>query len=442
MKNPKRKKIALTVAGSDSSGGAGIQADLKTYAALGVHGVCAITSVTAQNTQSVLQTYDIPSEMVAAQIDAVAADMDIDYAKTGMLSSPDVIRVVADKIKEYEIPLVVDPVMQAETGGTLMGDDALSVLIEVLLPLGEVVTPNAAEATTLSGIEVTDMESAEKAAPAIRKLGPEKIIITGGHLDCDDLVYDGAFRIISGEMIQGGAHGSGCTFSAAVTAELAKGRDIYAAAVTAKRFVEHAIKNSNQHIGSGNSPVDQVAQLVMDADRHHVHSNVQTALEILKGNGNFAALIPEVGSNIGMAVLNACSTQDIAAVEGRIHRANETNISAGCIRFGASNHVARIILAAMQFDPNVRAAMNIRYSPELLEICRSIELKIGGFSREDEPEGVDTMSWGVKHAIDEFGEVPDVIYDLGSVDKEAMIRLLGEDALMVAQLAVRIAEIT
>lgn len=430
---------AMTIAGVDSGGGAGIAADLKTFAALGVHGTCVITSVTAQNTKGVLNSYDIPVEFIKEQFEAVVSDISIDCAKTGMLSSPDIVRAVARLVRKQKFPLVVDPVMAAEAGGELLRDEAVGVMVEELLPLATVVTPNIFEAQRLSGIKIRDVNDAKKAALKIHELGAKKVIVTGGHLAGTDVLYaDGDFTYIVGELIKGGTHGSGCTHSSAITAELAKGTPLVEAAHRSKKFVENAILSSVK-IGGGVAPVDQLGRVLEDAQRYSVIKNVEEAVGLIENNAGFSGLIPEVGCNIAMGVENASSINDIAAVHGRIVRLKGLPHAVGCVSFRASSHIARIVLTAMQSDSSIRAAMNIRYSDGALSACKELGLHIASFRRKDEPQGVSTMEWGVAEAIKSAGRVPDVIYDTGDVGKEAMIRLLGRDSVEVARRAIEIA---
>ena len=434
--------IVLTIAGTDSGGGAGASADLKTFASIGAHGTCAITSVTSQNTTGVLDAYNLPPQVVKDQIDAVCTDMDVRWTKSGMLASPEIVSAVVECIKKYDLALVIDPVMAAEAGGDLLTSDALSVMRDELLPLCMVVTPNADEASALSGINIKNRNDAKSAAKAIADMGVPNVIITGGHLDASDVVYESkhdSFTVISGEFIKGGTHGSGCTYSAALTAYLAHGYSVVDSARYAKRFVEHAIRESVT-IGAGVAPVNQVAHIRKNAARYDVLDETRCAVEMLTGCRSFADLVPEVGCNIAMAVPDACDVVDVAAVSGRIAKLKGKAVNVGCVEFGASSHVARIILAAMQFDKNIRASVNIKYSLKVLEICKNLNLTISSFDRADEPEKTSTMDWGVTYAIKEYGSVPDIISDAGGVGKEPMIRVLGESALDVARTAVKIAK--
>ena len=356
--------IVMTIAGSDSGGGAGIAADLKTFATLGVHGTCAITSVTAQNTTGVLNSFDLTPEAVASQIEAVCADMEVRWAKTGMLASSEIVKEVAKEVRKHGLFLVVDPVMAAEAGGNLMRKEAHSVLIEELLPFCKVTTPNAFEAGTLASMEVKTPEDAKVAARKIADLGVEAVIVTGGHLDATDLLYETAsdtFTRIQGTFVKGGTHGSGCTYSAAMTAFLASGESLDRAAVKAKKFVEQAILRSRP-AGRGVSPVNQLGAILEEKERYLVLRELNEAVSILEDSPDFSKLIPEVGCNIGMAIPEACNYKDIAAVEGRIVRHRERAVPVGCVIFGASRHVARIILASLCYNPKIRAAINVKYS--------------------------------------------------------------------------------
>jgi hydroxymethylpyrimidine/phosphomethylpyrimidine kinase len=261
-----RRPRALTIAGSDSGGGAGIQADLKTFAAFGVYGASAVTAITAQNTIGVRAIHDVPASVVAAQIDAVLDDIGADAAKTGMLSSPEIIETVADRLRAHAVAaLVVDPVMVAKSGDRLLREDAVRALRDLLLPLAAVVTPNAPEATVLSGIDVVDATSAREAARRIHDLGPALVVVKGGHLDgdtSDDLVFDGrTFEVLSGPRIATRhTHGTGCTFSAAICACLARGLAPFAAVREARTYVQGAIEHA-EPLGGGNGPVNHLWRL-------------------------------------------------------------------------------------------------------------------------------------------------------------------------------------
>ncbi len=260
-------KRALTIAGSDSGGGAGIQADLKTFAARGVFGMSVLTALTAQNTVGVQGVFEIPPAFIAQQIDSVANDIGTDVVKTGMLSSAPIIATVAERIRYHHLlPLVVDPVMVAKSGDPLLRDDARDALIQQLLPLATVVTPNLHEARVLCGFEINNLEEMRRAAQAIQHLGPRNVVVKGGHLpdtsDAIDLLYDGeSFKEFRAPRVQTkNAHGTGCTFASAIAAELAKGHSLAEAVRIAKEYLTQVMRASaDLQIGHGHGPMNHMA---------------------------------------------------------------------------------------------------------------------------------------------------------------------------------------
>ena len=252
---------ALTIAGSDSGGGAGIQADLKTFAAHDVHGVCAVTAVTAQNTVGVTAVEAISATVVTAQIEAVVADFDVRAIKTGMLASREIVAAVCAALEAVDdIPLVVDPVMVATSGDRLLDDDAIELIRTRLLRQARLVTPNRREAEVLAEMPIASLADARRATGQIRARGVRAVVITGGHLDGPesvDVVDDGgAVLELRGPMLESGnTHGTGCTFAAAVVAALARGQRLGDAVTGAKRYVEGAIRHA-QPLGHGHGPVN------------------------------------------------------------------------------------------------------------------------------------------------------------------------------------------
>jgi len=256
------RPVALTIAGSDSSGGAGIVADLKTFEAHGVWGTAAITAVTAQNTLGVQAVESLTPEMVRAQIASVVADIGVDAAKTGMLASAEIVESVATTVAELGVrPLVVDPVMVASTGGRLLDTGGVEALVALLLPRATVFTPNLAEAGALAGFDVTDRATMERAARALADLGPDVVLVKGGHLagdgspDCLLVAGEEPVWLEGARVPAHGAHGSGCVLSAAICAELARGMEPADACVAAKRFVARAIE-AGPALGEGVVAVD------------------------------------------------------------------------------------------------------------------------------------------------------------------------------------------
>ena len=252
-------QTALTIAGSDSSGGAGIQADLKTFAAHGVFGCSAITAVTAQNTLGVTAVVEIDPSMVTAQIDTVLADFTIHATKIGMLSSVAIVRAVADAIERHRLSnVVVDPVMVAKGGARLLDQDAVAAIRTRLLPLATIVTPNVFEALALTGKQVATRDDQRAAAVRLIELGPRAVLVKGGHLDgpAVDVLYDGrdVIELEAARIDTPHTHGTGCTLSSAIAARLARGDDLVAAVRAAKTYVTRAIAEAPK-LGHGHGPL-------------------------------------------------------------------------------------------------------------------------------------------------------------------------------------------
>ena len=254
----------LTIAGSDSGGGAGIQADLKAFAARGVYGMSALTAITAQNTVGVQGVFELPAEFVGQQIDSVMSDIGADAWKTGMLSNAEIIRVVAGRVRRYKMErLVIDPVMVAKSGDPLLREEAREALVEELVPLAYVITPNHHEAQVLTGLDINTLEDMRAAAAAIHGMGARNVVVKGGHLpgatDATDVLYDGReFTELDAPRIDTpNTHGTGCTFASAIAAELAKGNEVPAAVRIAKEYLTAALRAAvDLHIGHGHGPLN------------------------------------------------------------------------------------------------------------------------------------------------------------------------------------------
>jgi hydroxymethylpyrimidine/phosphomethylpyrimidine kinase len=262
-------KTALTIAGSDSSGGAGIQADLKTFSAHGLFGMSVIVAVTAQNTQKVVAVQDITPDMIKKQIDAIFQDIDVDVVKIGMVSQVESILAIAERLELYKPELIVlDTVMVSKSGYDLLNPESVDTLIEKLLPLATLVTPNIPEAEKLTGQKITSIEDMEEAAKSIYKIGAKNILITGGHLEGDaiDVLFDGdGFTHYKSPKIQTkNTHGTGCTLSSAIASNLALGMDIRKAVSEAKSYIDDVIIHSLE-IGKGAGPTNHFYRLYRDA---------------------------------------------------------------------------------------------------------------------------------------------------------------------------------
>jgi hydroxymethylpyrimidine/phosphomethylpyrimidine kinase len=436
---------ALTIGGSDSSCGAGIQADLKAFASLGVHGTAVITCVTAQNTTDVTSIYPLPNDIIGKQFDTVVNDFKPMAIKTGMLYNANIVSYVGEKLKRYgsheKLKIVVDPVMSATVGSSLLKsaerrdvEEFLDTLRSVLLPQATVFTPNIDEATIILGWKVKTLTDMKKACEDLHKLGCDFVLLKGGHLTRDksavDVLYDGStskFELYSMEYVTHSAekriHGTGCTYSALITGLLAKGSSIDTAVQVAKENITTAIQYAYAP-GKGVYLADQFGKLKNQAVKYEVQATVERAVNMLEELLPLS-FIPEVGINIAYALPYASSLNEVCAIDGRIIRTKDGKRSLGHVAFGCSEHIGNVILTAMKFNPRIRAAMNIRFSSEVLDICRKLKFTLGSFNRGEESPYRPTMEWGTEYVIKQVGWVPDIIYDEGSIGKEPMIRILG-----------------
>jgi hydroxymethylpyrimidine/phosphomethylpyrimidine kinase len=429
-------KRVLTIAGSDTGGGAGIQADLKTIASLGGHGMSVITALTAQNSLRVRSVYPIPLPFIKAQMDAILSDMGADAVKTGMLWDARVVKLVAKKIAEYRVSrLVVDPIIAATDGTRFLDVEGQAALQQELLPLATIVTPNLPEAAALAGMEVGTIKEMQEAAKRIRAYGVEAVLIKGGHLQGDpmDILLDSSgIQEFPSERITGpDVHGTGCVLSAAIATELAKGASLKEAVQRGREVTIAGIRASVQ-IGKGQRFIRPQTEGVMQGEQNTVIEALQEAVATLKGEANIGGIIPEVSSNLGYAIPNAKAKGNVAAFPGRIIRIGTGIATIDAPAFGASQHIASIILTVMRHDPSFRSAMNIRYSPAILQACKEQGFSFHGFDRAKEPQEVmgkegHSLAWGVEDVLKKVGKIPDAIYDEGGMGKEPMIRILGRD---------------
>jgi hydroxymethylpyrimidine/phosphomethylpyrimidine kinase len=426
-------KRVLTIAGSDSGGGAGIQADLKTISLLGGFGLTVLTALTAQNTKGVRAIHPAPPEFVEHQLDAVLSDIGADAAKTGMLFDAPIIEVVVDKLSAYGLEkVVVDPVMVAKGGDALLVEEARDTLVSRLLPVALVVTPNIAEAEVLSKRPISGEKDVREAAQIIHAMGPKYVLIKGGHLEgpAKDLLYDGTdFLEFSRERLHTThTHGTGCVYSAAIATELAMGLDIKEAVKKAKDFIHTAIRFSLP-LGQGHGPANPYAPFAREQERYRVLEALNASLASLQ-QVPIGHLVREVQSNLGFALPFAESHAHVAAFPGRLVRLRDKIVTVSSPAFGASRHIATTILTAMRHDPTFRSAMNIGFSEARIQRCQALGWKVCSFDRTREPAVVkkqegSSLEWGTEKVLSEEDSVPDIIFDRGEVGREPMICVLG-----------------
>lgn len=443
-----RLPVALTIAGSDSGGGAGIQADLKTFEALGVFGTSAVTAVTAQNTQRVTNVQEVEPEVVRDQIDAVVDDLKPAAAKTGMLSSAPIIEVVAEAMETHELRTVIDPVMVAKSGDRLLRPDAEAALRERLLPLAEVLTPNAPEAEALTGRSIRGPDDLSAVLGDLMDLGPQAVLLKGGHLEGDvvtDLLQDsdGVVELRKPRFDTKNTHGTGCTLSAAVAAGLAKGLELRPAVQEADALLERGIRYGLA-LGAGHGPVHHMARVRNDVDRTRVLIELATAVDRFV-QADLVRLLPEIGTNLAVATSYAMRPEDVAAVRGRIVAVTSRDgtpraRAVGEPAFGASQHVASLLLAVRAHDPQVGAAINLRHGPDVDAALETMGWDVARFDRSEEPDAVKrreggTLPWAGHRVMRDRQRAPQAVVDAGEVGKEAIVRLLGPDAAAVVDAA-------
>ena len=432
------KKTALSIAGSDPSSGAGIQADLKTFTSLGLHGITVTTCVTVQNTQHVKTTHKLPIKIIRDQIDTLLEDIQPNAAKTGMLYDREILSCVAKKVKRYNLKTIVDPVLVATSGDRLSQKDLVGAIKKELLPNAYMVTPNIEEATTLTGAKIETIDDVKKACNILYKLGAKHVLIKGGHLkgeSVQDVFFDGKrYNVFSLPRIPDKkAHGSGCTLSALITGLLALDEPVEAAVKKAKNILWNMIKQGYKP-GKGSDVLNHSTYVAGDIpSSFQTNQHFDIWLELKTSVDKLLSFlpveyIPEVGVNIGYALPDAKRLEDVCAIDGRIVKTRDRIVRYGRLDFGVSKHVASIILTEMKFNPDMRCAMNLRYSEENIRKCRKTGFKIGFFDRTNEPKDEkSTMEWGTKETIKKLGYVPDVIFDKGGLGKEPMIRILGKN---------------
>ena len=431
-------KIALSIAGSDSGAGAGIQADLKTFSALDVYGCTAITAITAQNTRQVVKIFEISPSMVEQQIRSVMMDIRPDAIKIGMVYSSPIIDAVHRSLKKTttsKIPIVLDPILAAGTGAKLLQREAYKSFVSKLIPLCTLITPNRMEAEKLADTEIKTENNAIEAAKQIKKLGAENVIVKGGHIGSayvTDLLLDAKgniTRFTNPRLAIREIHGSGCNFSSAATAYIAKGIPLTEACRMANEYVHTAIRNAVK-IGRGLPIANPLSAIYRDANRYNTLSELQHAVDQVSMLDGFHKLIPETQSNFAYALVNAIDISDVAAVRGRIIKIENVAAPASYIKFGVSSHVASAVIAYMSVNPDFRSAINIRFDERIVDVCKSL-FSVASYDRTKEPKMIkrkegSTVAWGILAALSK-NPMADVIYHKGDIGKEPMISLFGRN---------------
>ena len=417
----------LTIAGSDPSSGAGIQSDIKTFTSLGGYALTAVTSITSQNTRKFGKIEPVSQKMVKLQLESIFSDFKIDAVKIGMVYNSEIIRAIHSVLSKFRLPIVLDPVIKATTGGLLLKKQAFEEYKKRLVPLAYVITPNVTEASMLVNELVKSEKDLLRCALKIKQLGAKNVVITGFESKknqiSDFVLEDSKFYSISGKKISQINHGSGCNFSSSLTVAIARGKSLRNSVKFAKMFTFNSIKNSKK-IGKGvritNSPYK--------ADKNKLI--LEKSIDEFKKIKKIYSVIPECQTNFVFSKEKTKTINDIIGITGRIVKAGKEIVVAGSLEYGGSRHVGTALLEMRKKFPTVRAALNLKYDPKIISKLIKLGYKIESYDRTKEPKKIkrkenSTISWGLTKVIKNSKVAPDVVFHKGDVGKEPMIILFG-----------------
>lgn len=417
--------FVLCAGGLDPSGGAGLAADIRALAFLKVDCLPVASAFTAQNSRNFYSLEPVTSKSFERALRSAIEETKPGAFKSGLLGSVENVKVLASLVKKNKAPFVLDPVFKSSTGYTFADKKIIEAYKNKLFPLASLVTPNASEASVLTGIKVKDVQSAKKACLAISEHWPKAVLVKGGHFTSQkgtDILYFGKeFYLLTGTELPGNPRGTGCTYASLIAGYLAMGLEVPDAVSRAKEDMARALAFSQ----TNKSARVQLSES-FTKERREVWLAVQKAayeaLSIITPE-----LMPEVGINIGFSLKNAKGLDDVCTLDSRIVLKGKRPVTIGTPVFGKDSHVAKVILAAVKRDRNTRSAMNLKYSDTFINIIRNMGLRVVSFDRSGEPGKKSTMEWGTGRAFEALGSTPDAIFDLGAKGKEPMIRLLASN---------------
>lgn len=448
-----RLPCILTIAGSDSGGGAGIQADIKAISMLGGYAASVITALTAQNTAAVTGIHAPSDKFVALQLQTVLDDIQVDAAKTGMLFSGPIIKALAPILGRKTFPLVVDPVCVATSGAKLLKDDAVDAMKRLMFPLADLLTPNLPEAELFTGIKINDREDIFKAARVLLDMGPRAVLIKGGHTDSyaitDWFVEKGKEPVpfMQQRVETTSTHGTGCTLSAAIATGLGRGLETGQAVRQAQAYLNTALR-AGYALGEGGGPPNHLAPWLKQGARTDV-------LAELDGFGRWVAatpamhwLLPRTRANIAVSLPYADDVDEVAAFTGGIIGTRKGSVFVGGYpEFGASLRTASTLLAVQRLNPQVRCAVTIGLRSGLKTILDELAIPVVWIDRDRKPEYVDTEKgrleeWGAFEGVKAHDAPESVraVGDPGGVGAEPLIRVLAEDVTGLQEMLGRIVE--
>ena len=408
----------LSIGGSDPSSGAGIQSDIKTFENHGVYGFTVITAITSQNTKKISKILPISSKIIKSQLESVLSDFQIDSIKIGMMYDSSIIKAVHVMIKNQKCPIVVDPIIESTTKTILLKKSAITDYRKMIIPLATIITPNKRESKILSGCSKVD-----DAARRLQELGARNVIITGyreSEREIEDFVMESDRNyILKGKRIKMINHGSGCNYSASITASLARKKSIHEAANIAKEYVYQSIKNSKD-LGKG----------IKITYKKNSEIQKQLSLSIIDFQNikDVSKIIPECQTNFVFSKNKPKNIKNVLGISGRLVKSGNSVIQAGDLVFGGSQHVATALIEVSKKFPEIRSAINIKYEPKLITKAKKRKMSVLSYNRKKESKNLklkenSSISWGVSSCLK--SEMPDIIYHKGDLGKEPMIIVFG-----------------
>jgi len=408
----------LSIGGSDPSSGAGIQSDIKTFENHGVYGFTVITAITSQNTKKISKILPISSKIIKSQLESVLSDFQIDSIKIGMMYDSSIIKAVHVMIKNQKCPIVVDPIIESTTKTILLKKSAITDYRKMIIPLATIITPNKRESKILSGCSKVD-----DAAKRLQELGARNVIITGyreSEREIEDFVMESDRNyILKGKRIKMINHGSGCNYSASITASLARKKSIHEAANIAKEYVYQSIKNSKD-LGKG----------IKITYKKNSEIQKQLSLSIIDFQNikDVSKIIPECQTNFVFSKNKPKNIKNVLGISGRLVKSGNNVIQAGDLVFGGSQHVATALIEVSKKFPEIRSAINIKYEPKLITKAKKRKMSVLTYNRKKESKNSklkenSSISWGVSSCLK--SEMPDIIYHKGDLGKEPMIIVFG-----------------
>jgi hydroxymethylpyrimidine/phosphomethylpyrimidine kinase len=424
----------LSIGGSDPSSGAGIQSDIKTFDLLNAHGLTVITAITGQNTSSFGMIEPVSQKILKNQLDSVMSDFKIDGIKIGMVYNSEIIKTIYRELKNKKILIILDPIIKSTTGGLLIEKTSINDFKKFLIPLATVITPNKFEAEFLSKIKIDSKKSLQKAAQKIQSMGIKNVVITGLEIKNDqisDFILEGKNQYtLSGKKIPKINHGSGCNYSSSLLFSLASGNSLKKAVKFSKQFTYNSIKNAKS-VGYG-------IDITQIKSKDVIHTELTHAINKFIEIKNIYKNIPECQTNFVFSKKNPKSINDILGISGRIVKTGNKITVAGDLSYGGSKHVATALITMNKKYPEIRSAINLKYNKETISKLRKVKLVISSYDRNVEPKNAKTkegssVGWGVKYAIKNLEEPPDVIYHKGDFGKEPMIIIFAKTPTLIIE---------